>query len=92
MLEEQLVICRRCGFQQFVAADKRKRADSLCADCRRRPARTINYGLDKPCKPHGGEFDLNDNPMEWGSLLLPGIRLCKHSDCVEPSHIQRKLS
>ncbi len=92
MLEEQLVICRRCGFQQFVAADKRKRADSLCADCRRRPARTINYGLDKPCKPHLGEFDYEDNPMECGFHLLPGKRVCGHSDCVEVSHIQRKLS
>jgi hypothetical protein len=87
MLEEQLFVCRRCGFQEFVPADKRKRADSLCSDCRRRPAKSINYGLSKPCKPHHGEFDHDDNPMEYGHLFLPGKRLCKHSDCVEVSHI-----
>lgn len=92
MLEEQRIICKRCGFTEFVPADKRKRADSLCADCRRRPAKTINYGLDRPCKPHNGAFDYDDNPMEFGTLLLPGNRLCKHRDCVEPSHVVRKLS
>jgi hypothetical protein len=87
MLEEQKLTCTRCGFTEFVPADKRKRKDQLCADCRRRPAKTINYGLEKSCKPHQGNFDLEDNPIEWGDLYLPGKRVCGHRDCVETSHI-----
>lgn len=87
MLEEQRLICKRCGFTEFVAADKRKRADSLCADCRRRPARSINYGLGKPCKPWHGLFDDWDNPVLDGHLVLPGGRVCGHRDCVEVSHV-----
>jgi hypothetical protein len=87
MLEEQKLVCKRCGFTEFVPADKRKRKDELCVDCRRRPAKTINYGLDKSCKPHQGQFDMNDNPVEWGHLFLPGKRVCGHRDCVELSHI-----
>jgi hypothetical protein len=87
MLDEQKLICKRCGFTEFVAADKRKRPDSLCADCRRKPAKSINYGLAKNCVPHRGDFDEDDNPIAWGHLVLPGKRVCKHSDCIEPSHI-----
>ncbi len=87
MLEEQLIICRRCGFQEFVAPDKRKRADQLCRDCRVRPAKTINYGLEKSCIPHQGEFDSEDNPVEWGHLFMPGNRKCGHRDCIQPAHI-----
>ena len=87
MLDEQKLTCRRCGFTEFVPADKRKRQDELCADCRRRPAKTINYGLSKSCKPHQGQFDKEDNPVELGKLFMPGKRICKHSDCIEPAHI-----
>lgn len=88
MLDEQLIICRRCGFQEFVPADKRKRSDGLCKDCRVRPAKTINYGLKKSCIPHQGEFDNDDNPIANGHLLMPGKRICGHKDCCEISHIQ----
>ena len=87
MLEEQLLTCRRCGFAEFVPGDKRKRLDQLCADCRRRPAKTINYGFAKPCIPHHGEFDNDDNPIQNGHLFLPGKRDCGHRDCVELTHI-----
>jgi hypothetical protein len=87
MLEEQKLTCARCGFTEFVPADKRKRKDKLCGDCRRRPAKSINYGRSKSCKPHHGEFDLEDNPIQLGELLLPGKRVCGHSDCVETTHI-----
>ena len=87
MLEEQRIICKRCGFTEFVAPDKRRREDRLCADCRARPRKTINYGLSKPCIPHQGEFDSEDNPVEFGHLFMPCKRVCKHSDCVEPTHV-----
>lgn len=88
MLEEQKLTCRRCGFTEFVPADKRRRKDELCADCRRRPAKTINYGLDKSCVPHQGDFDADDNPVQWDRPYLPGKRICKHKDCVEPTHVR----
>jgi hypothetical protein len=89
MLEdEQKLVCKRCGYTVFVAADKRRRKDGLCSDCRRRPARSINYGLPKPCLPWSGDYDLDDNPIEYGRLVLPGERICKHSDCVEPTHVR----
>lgn len=88
MLEdEQRLICKRCGFTEFVAADKRKRKDSLCVDCRRKPARSINYGQEKSCKPWNGEFTDWDEPLEHGRLYLPGKRICGHRDCVEVTHI-----
>lgn len=68
-------------------ADKRKRSDSLCADCRRKPAKSIGYGLSKSCLPWSGEFDLEDNPTVAGVLYLKGQRVCGHKDCVEISHI-----
>ena len=68
-------------------ADKRKRSDSLCADCRRKPAKSIGYGFGKSCLPWSGEFDPEDNPMLNGKLYLPGQRVCRHRDCCEPTHI-----
>jgi hypothetical protein len=38
--------------------------------------------------PWRGDFDLEDNPMVNGHLLLPGVRLCEHRDCVNPHHIE----
>lgn len=87
MLDEQRLICKRCGFTEFVAPDKRKREDSLCSDCRARPRKTINYGHSKPCKIWHGDYDLDDNPIENGHLVLPGERICKHRDCVELTHL-----
>ena len=68
-------------------ADKRKRSDRLCKDCRVKPAKSIGYGLAKSCLPWSGEFDPEDNPMLNGVLYLPGKRVCNHRDCVEISHI-----
>ena len=72
---------------EFVAADKRKRKDKLCLDCRRKPAKSIKYDLDKPCKPWAGPFDADENPVQWGHKFMSGQRVCGHKDCVEASHI-----
>lgn len=85
-MDEQKIVCVRCGQVSFVPLDKRKRKDGLCSSCRMRPAKTISYGLPKPCKPWSGEFDLNDNPLLDGELVLPGGRVCGHKDCVEIDH------
>jgi hypothetical protein len=82
---EERNLCARCG----VAWDnpKRKRQDSLCADCRARPAKTIKYGIER-CLPWQGSFTICDEPLLHGELFLPGSRDCLHSDCVNPNHIK----
>jgi hypothetical protein len=87
VLEEIKLVCKRCGFTEFLAPEKRRRKDDLCIDCRRTPAKSISYGFGKPCLPYGGDYDQDDNPIFNGQLLMPGERICKHRDCVEPSHI-----
>ena len=54
-----------------------------------RPAKTISYGFGKPCKPWGGEFDRDENPLVDGELFMPGERICGHKDCVELEHCLR---
>lgn len=67
--------------------DKRKRNEVLCVSCRARPARSIRYGSDR-CIPWQGSFTICDEPLLHGELFLPGLRLCGHSDCVNPVHIK----
>ncbi len=86
-MDEQKLTCVRCGMVSFVAPDKRKRKDELCSSCRARPAKTISYGLDRPCRPWGGAFDVEDNPLLNGHLAFPGVRVCGHRDCCELTHI-----
>ena len=88
MLDDQKWVCKRCGFTEFVAADRRRRVDELCGDCRARPVKSISYGFGRSCRPWGGEFDEWDNPLLLGVLFLPGVRSCGHRDCVEVSHIE----
>lgn len=70
----------------FVSVDKRKNKSGLCGSCLARPAKTISYGLAKSCKPWGGVFDRDDNPVLDGHLFMPGLRSCGHKDCVEVTH------
>lgn len=85
-MEEQKIVCERCGSVWFVPLDKRRRKDGLCSSCRARPAKSINYGFGKSCKPWGGDFDEADHPVLDGHLVLPGDRICGHKDCVEITH------
>lgn len=40
------------------------------------------------CIGHRGDLDANDNPLDKsGNLFMPGERLCKARDCVNPLHI-----
>ena len=83
----QKVVCDRCGFTWFVGEQQRVKPGQLCAGCRAVPARSVRYGLPKPCRPWHGAFNDFDEPVLGDSLFLPGVRLCGHSDCVEISHI-----
>ncbi len=85
-MDDKKIVCVRCGQVSFVALDKRERKDGLCFSCRMRPAKTISYGFGKPCKPWGGEFDGDDNPIVDGELFMIGLRICGHKDCVEVEH------
>ena len=42
-------------------------------------------------KPWQGEFDSETltRPIYEGKPVLPGIRNCGHSDCVNPEHIKK---
>ena len=40
------------------------------------------------CISHTGLFDDWENPLDdKGELFMPGLRLCQHSDCVNPTHL-----
>lgn len=41
------------------------------------------------CISHTGLFDDRENPLDdQGNLFMPGLRLCLHSDCVNPTHLR----
>jgi len=67
-----------------------RHVELLCVSCCAKPAKTIVGPLDTKCIPWHGEFDLNDNPLtDDGHELMPGVRLCGHSDCVNREHLER---
>ena len=86
-MQDNQVECVRCGFKWVVNAEKRGRRDLKCISCRIKPATTIQYGKLR-CIPHQGLLSNRLEPMDSnGGMVLPGWRLCGHSDCVNPTHI-----
>lgn len=81
----QKLVCNRCGFAWWVGDQQRVRSE-YCADCRMKSAKTIRSEFG-PCLPWHGAFDEFDRPIKGNALFAPGLRLCDHSDCVEPTHI-----
>jgi len=80
-------VCRHCGFVWSVAAEFKDRTDLLCKSCRAKPQKVIQYGGLR-CEPHSGAFDQDDNPIDdQGELVLPGLRICGHKDCVSVKHV-----
>jgi hypothetical protein len=75
--------CVRCGSR---LESRRKKDEVLCGSCRAKPAKTVKWG-DDVCIPWRGDFDFDDNPLRFGVLYLPGMRVCNHRDCVNPTHI-----
>jgi hypothetical protein len=89
-VDENKVICQRCGFSWVVSPDKRERTDLLCSSCRAVPQKIVQYGNLK-CIPHQGEFAEDSvTPMRNGEIFMPGERICNHLDCVNPKHIEKK--
>ena len=85
MLDDNQVMCHKCGIVWVVAPKKKKTAD-LCVSCRAKPAKTVKYGGES-CIPHHGKFDALDRPVLDGILFMPGERSCGHSDCVNEQHV-----
>ena len=49
--------------------------------------RVIQYGVLR-CEPHRGRVNDDLEPIDdAGELVLPGIRVCGHKDCVNPKHV-----
>jgi hypothetical protein len=52
-----------------------------------KPAVMLQYGKLR-CIPHKGALNNDLDPIdEIGMLVLPGIRVCGHKDCVNVAHI-----
>ena len=86
MVDDNRLVCGRCGWSWVVDQLKRSSGRVLCVSCRMRPALSIQYGASR-CIPWKGCFDLEDRPIVHGELFLPGVRSCGHSDCVNGLHI-----
>lgn len=82
------VECKRCGFR-WAASNARKNVE-LCASCRARPSRTVVSDSGDRCKPWRGMFADDDvTPVDDdGAPVLPGVRMCGHTDCVNEDHIR----
>ncbi len=86
MVDDNRLVCGRCGWSWVVDQLKRSSGRVLCVSCRMRPALSIQYGASR-CVPWKGDFDREDRPLVHGVLFLPGVRACGHSDCVNGLHI-----
>jgi hypothetical protein len=87
LMQDNQIECRRCGFQWAVSNEKRGRKDLLCVSCRMKPAGMLQYGKLR-CIPHKGALSVDLNPIDnSGQLVLPGVRVCGHKDCVNVAHI-----
>jgi len=86
-VQDNQIECRRCGFQWAVSNEKRGRKDLLCVSCRMKPASMLQYGKLR-CIPHKGALDNDLNPIdEFGVLVMAGVRVCGHRDCVNVAHV-----
>ena len=88
-MDDNKILCNRCGYAWVVAPEKRDRKDLLCVSCRATPAKVVQYGNLK-CVPHSGDFAEDEiTPMAGGVEVLPGKRICNHKDCVNPKHVEK---
>lgn len=77
--------CVRCGFRWEIFA-KKNNLTAKCESCKANRKEKIVYNGDI-CFPWLGDFDREDRPMLNDELYLPGLRLCKHRDCINVNHI-----
>lgn len=74
--------CVRCGFVFEVNSTRRN--NDTCFSCRAKKQQKVGE-----CLPWHGGFaeDLVTPVDEDGNEVLPGLRTCGNSDCVNGSHI-----
>ncbi len=80
--------CTRCG---FVRNTRQPRfVGGLCSSCRALQEKVLRRGR-LACQPWQGRFAPDDvTPVTAsGQPILPGRRVCKNSDCVNPKHITK---
>lgn len=84
-----VIQCERCGFEWELSSSRQKTI--LCASCRSKKVQTVHTKRGK-CLPWHGYFAADDiTPVdENGKPILAGVRRCGHTDCVNPSHIERE--
>jgi hypothetical protein len=88
-VDDNKILCNRCGYAWVVAPQKRERTDLFCVSCRAKPAKVVQYGNLK-CIPHKGDFAEDGiTPLSGGEEVMPGKRLCNHADCVNPKHVEK---
>jgi len=82
-------LCDRCG---FVWHRRQPRfVNGLCSSCIALQQKVL-VARRSSCKPWGGRFAADDvTPLHAnGHRVLPGVRNCGNSDCVNPKHIKRE--
>jgi hypothetical protein len=89
---EELVVkntCTRCGF--VWNRRQPKFVDGLCSSCISLTAKALT-ARRVSCTPWQGRFARDDvTPLHSNGLpVLPGIRLCGYSDCVNPKHVKKE--
>ena len=90
-MDENQVLCYRCGFV-WAVAPKKRRDRMLCQSCRAKPATTIQYGKTRCISWHGLYAADGVTPMLDGEPFMPGERSCGHADCVASGHQINRLS
>jgi hypothetical protein len=80
--------CNRCGFIWNIRQPRF--VDGLCSSCLAKQEKVLRTGR-LACQPWQGRFARDDvTPVNQnGEPVLPGHRLCKNSDCVNPKHIRK---
>ena len=90
LIEEKVLhnTCTRCGYVR----NSRQPAfvGGLCSSCLALQEKVLRRGR-LACQPWQGRFAPDDvTPVNAaGEPILPGHRVCKNSDCVNPKHIRK---
>lgn len=81
--------CKRCG---FIWNNRQPRfVDGMCSSCLALQEKVLRRGR-LACQPWQGRFAADDvTPVNAaGEPVLPGVRYCAKSDCVNPKHIKKR--
>ncbi len=81
--------CTRCGF--VWNRRQPKFVDGLCSSCISLTAKALT-ARRVSCTPWQGRFARDDvTPLHSNGLpVVPGVRLCGNTDCVNPKHVRKE--